>query len=78
MTHHFGMGVIGLASPDDLGVAVCVPEGCELEFLEPMCWACGALVYKGDIISPAFAMTPPSASHIIETSWFWSMGASCT
>jgi hypothetical protein len=47
VTHHFGMGVIGLASADDLKVAVCVPAGCELEFLSPMEWACGALVYKG-------------------------------
>ena len=47
VTHHFGMGVIGLVSPDDLGVAVCVAAGCELEFLSPMEWACGALVYEG-------------------------------
>jgi len=47
VTHHFGMGLIGLASPDDPSVAACVPVDCELRFEEPMPWACGALVFKG-------------------------------
>jgi hypothetical protein len=44
VTWHWGLGFVGLASPFNLDLAVCVPAGTELEFTEPVEMACGAIV----------------------------------